>query len=167
MFCLTGFNPEKLVRDHLGRVAKTLAHDQAGDWARQTVQQIEQDALDNIGSIASNKMLESLTDGERHSAALMRDDLCITISTFPCSVAEVRRIHYPKGYLTYLDRMVGITWQENPHAHWAHFQFGRGMLSYWVQFTLFPNRTVLSFTPLYHMPVDLLSAEEKKKTGLE
>ena len=64
--------------------------------------------------LADGKMSESLSDGERHSVGMSKDDLYVTISTFPCSVQEVQRTHYPRGYLTYLDRMVGIARQENP-----------------------------------------------------
>jgi hypothetical protein len=110
-------------------------------------------------------MSESLSDGERHSTAISKDDLYITISTFPCSIEEVRLKHYPKGYFTYLDRMVSIARRENPRCHWLHFQFFWDGISFWVQFTMFPNKQVLDFAPMYHLPTDVLNEEEKGKVG--
>jgi len=156
-----------LIKDHFRRVTKSWPQDSAADWARELVQRIEQQELSAVSLLADGKMSESLSDGERHSATISRDNLYITISTFPCSVGEVQRTHYPKGYLTYLDRMVSIARQENPKCHWLHFQFFWDGTYFYVQFTLFPNKNALNFAPMYHLPTDLLSDEEKRKVGLE
>jgi hypothetical protein len=161
------FELEKLIKDHFHRVLKAWPQDRAADWARELVQRIEQQELSNISMIAGEKMSESLSDGKRHSAAISKDDLFINISTFPCSMEEVKRTHYPKGYLDYLDQMVGIARQDKPMCHCLHFQFFYDGAHFWVQFTLFPNKKVLDFTPIYLLPTDLLSDEEKKRVGLE
>jgi len=112
-------------------------------------------------------MGESLADGERHSSSICHDGVFIAISTFPCSVKEVQNKHYPLGYTTYLDRIISISRKEDPESHFMHFQFFWDGESYWVQFTLFPNKKLLRFTPLYHMPVDLLTEQDKTKLGLD
>lgn len=159
------FEPEKLIQDHLALVTTVWLSDLAGNWARDVIQQILDDELGAICLLADEKMNESLFDGERHSTAIWKDDLFISISTFPCSVEEVKRTHYPKGYLTYLDRMVGIARQENPRCHWLHFQFFWNGTNFLVQFTLFPNKDVLDFTPMYHLPTDLLSDEDAQNVA--
>lgn len=157
---------EQLIKDHFRRVTKAWPRDPAGDWARELVQRIERQELSTVSLLAHGKMGQSLTDGQRHSAAISTDDLFIAVSTFPCSIAEAQRKHYPQGYLTYLDRMVAISRQENPGCHWLHFQFFCDGASFWVQFTLFPNRNVLDFAPMYHLPTDLLDGKEKARVGL-
>lgn len=164
---LENFKPAELIKEHFYFISKTWPQDNAANWSRELIQRIEKQELSSISIIAIGKMGESLADGQRHSAGISKGDLYITISTFSCSVEEVRRMHYPKGYLIYLDRMVGISRQENPECHWLHFQFFYDGESFWVQFTLFPNKVLLTLPPLYHFPVDLLNDEEKRKLGLE
>jgi hypothetical protein len=163
---LKTFEPEKLIKDYFHRVEKDWPQNRAAKWARVLVQRIEHQELGVIALLSHEKMSKSLSDGERHSTGISKDNLYITISTFPCSVDEVKRIHYARGYLTYLDQMVGIARQENPRCHWLHFQFFWDGASFWVQFTLFPNKDVLDFTPMYHLPTDLLGDEERKRVSM-
>ena len=157
----------KLIEDHFTRLRATLAEDRASDWTRSVLQRVLDNELWSICLLGEGKMAQSMSDGERHSASELVDDLFISISTFPCSLEEAKQKHYRKGYLPYLDRMVSMGRQENPHCHWLHFQFFCDGTIFAVQFTLFPNRHVLEFAPRYHLPIECLSDEEKRKTGLQ
>jgi len=165
-----GFDPEKLVKDHLNRLTATLPEDRSDrttGWTRGIIQRVKDHELGQICLLAYGKMSASLADGERHSASVLVDDLFISISTFPCSVEEAKGKYYTDGYLPYLDRMVSMGRQENPHCHWLHFQFFWNGNLFWVHFTLFPNKRVLDFPARYELPFELLSNEERRKVGLK
>ena len=75
---------EQMIKDHLRRVTQAWPRDPAGDWARELVRRIERQGLNSISLLAQGKMSQSLSDGQRHSAAISTDDLFINVSTFPC-----------------------------------------------------------------------------------
>jgi hypothetical protein len=161
---------EKLVKDHLTRLEARLPKDRTDrttTWTRAVIQRVIDQEVSQICLLAHAKMAASLADGERHSASVLMDDLFVSISTFPCSVDEARRKYYTEGYLPYLDRMVSMGRQENPHCHWLHFQFFCDGNLFWFHFTLFPNKAELGFPPRYELPIELLSNEEKTNLGLK
>ena len=160
------FEPDKLIKDHVVRLLASLPNDRGARWAREVIEKVVEEELENLCLIARGKMSESLSDGERHSASVFMDDLFVSVSTFPCSVEVAKRTHYQRGYLPHLDRMVTMGREENPRCHWLHFQFFWDVGLFWVQFTLFPNKHVLDFPPRYILPIDLLSDEEKREAGL-
>ena len=160
------FEPDKLIQDHFVRVRAALPEDRGANWIRAVIQKVVDEELDNICLLACGKMNESLSDGERHSVSVLANDLFISISTFPCSVEEARRKHFPNGYLPYLDQMVNMGRQQNPRCHWLHLPFFWDGAQFWVQLTVFPNKHVLDFPPRYHLPIELLSDQEKSSVGL-
>lgn len=158
--------PEKLIRDHFARILPTLRNDHAGNWTRAMIQKVIDEELEEISLLATEKMNGSLTGGDRESVAVFKGDLFISISTFPCSIKEAKQRYYQSGYLSYLDRVLNYGRNQNPRSHWFHFQFFWDGKTFWTQFTLFPNKDILDFIPMYILPVDLLSDKERQDTRL-
>ena len=155
------------MNEHFDRMTTTWPREPAYDWARGILRRIQCNEMPQITALAAEKLRESLSDEQRHSVATWKDDLCIWISILPCSIQDAPRLYYPEGYMTFLDRSVAIARCENPRCHWIHLQFLKDKSQFWFQFTLFPCRDALSFSPLYQLPIDLLTDEEKKKVGLK
>ena len=157
----------KLIEDHFTRVTTVLSPTLASDWNRSVMQRVLDNHISRICFLGDEKMNLSISDGQRHSVSELFNDLFISISTFPSSIQESKRIHYPNGYLPYLDQMVSVGRQYNPDAHWLHFQFFRDSDMFFTHFTLFPNKRVLDFSPRYELPIELLSDEEKRNLGIK
>lgn len=157
----------RIVKEHLDKIKNMLpSNDQSANWTRSVIKRIADKELDQICLLASSKMDQSLDDKNRHSASFLIDDLFVSISTFPCDVEEARQKYYSDGYLIYMDNMINMGRQQNENCHWLHFQFFWDGHIFWVQFTLFPNKKVLTFKPTYQVPPELLSAQEKSALGL-
>jgi hypothetical protein len=156
----------QLLDQQLLRVEGAWPAGPAADWARSFLQRLRASQLETVCVLGADKLEESLADGRRHSTAVSQADTFVSVSTFPCSLDEARRKYYAAGYFDYLNSMLGAARNENPKCHYVHIQFFCDRRSCWVQFTLFPNKEVLGFDPLYSLPIDLLTAEERRKVGL-
>lgn len=156
------FQPDKLIQAHIEHVIASWPEGPEVDWARELVSRLLAMELENITMLATGYMQEAFKDGERHSVGIFKGDVHIRISVFPCSIEEAKRRYYAQGYLEYLNSALKVARAENPNCHFIHFQFFWDGSMFWVQFTLFPDRNVLTFNPLYHLPTDVLTDRDHK-----
>ena len=80
------FEPQELIKDHFRKMTKAWPQDRAANWARELVQQIEQQELSTILLLAYGKMSESLSDGERHRLGMSRGVVVLNLMA-PTKVA--------------------------------------------------------------------------------
>jgi RNA recognition motif-containing protein len=152
-----------LIDEHLARIRAELSNDPASDWVRSVLQNVSDKERWHISALGAEEMVQSLADGQMHSQSLQKDDLSVSISTFPCPFQKARQRYYPDGYIEYVARMLTTTRQQHPGCHWVHFQFFRDGNMFYVQFTLHPNKDALHFSPRSFYPTELLNDEEKRR----
>lgn len=165
MDSMVDFHPDELIQAHMERVLASWSQwsqDPGADRARELINRLVTVELGTITMLATGYMQEAFKDGERHSVGIWRGDLHIPISTFPYSIREAKRRYYAQGYYEYLNSALKVARAENPSCHFVHFQFFGDGSTFWVQFTIFPNRNVLTFDPLYHLPLDVLTDTDHK-----
>ena len=156
----------ELLDGHLSRVENTWSAGPVADWARDFLRRFRTEQLETVCLLGAEMLAESLADGKRHSTEVTHSDTFVSVSTFPCGLDEARRNYYSVGYLEYLNSALRTARNVNPACHYVHIQFFWDRSNCWVQFTLFPNKDALGFSPLYILPVDLLTTEERRKAGL-
>jgi len=154
------FDPKDLIKSHMECVFTSWSQRPGAKWARKTVDKSLNENLEFISNFAIGCMQEALNDGERHSSGISEEDIHIVLSAFPCSIEEAKRQYYFKGYYEYLNSALRLARSQNPGCHFIHFQFFWDEPYFLVQFTLFPNRDELSFEPLYHLPLDVLTESD-------
>lgn len=121
-----------------------------------------------LAPFAAQKMALTQSDGEEHSVMLARPPVCYTLCTLPVRLVEAAG-WFERRYGGY-GELLAHCWNTDTYRSAScevlvHVTYGRIRADAWTNITVFPVRSqAFTFQPI--LAIDLLSAEERRKSGI-
>jgi hypothetical protein len=152
-----------VLSEHLHRISAA-----SPDCAQFINQYLDSGTLGILVPAALEKLALSQSDSSQHSFALSRPPVFFNVTTLPIDLAGGRDwfTRACGGYLRYLDQAWSSAAIRSSNCSvWCHVICGPTLAGFWVQLALCSIREPRIITTGV-LPIDFLSAEERKSVGL-